>query len=271
MQHLNDEALARLVDEAPGPHEAEHLRGCLVCRRGLAEMRTQTEALAALADPQPPAGAWAALEARLLEEKLVGAPAPAAAWWHRPPLRAAAALALFLAGGAAGAALWSGRAADERVAAAVDARTQRPASPLASVPEVTYVTEEIAEPAPSSSGSAFAVNRGPDAETVVPAPTRIVPRSARRAGEAEDAARELAEAQAAFVAALRQLAAAAHPQSGNDAPTRLAALDRLVALTADALARVPGDPVINGYHLAAVAERDALRRQVEQDQATEWF
>ena len=39
MQHLDLEAIARLVDEAPEPHEAEHLRGCLVCRRELAELR----------------------------------------------------------------------------------------------------------------------------------------------------------------------------------------------------------------------------------------
>ena len=54
MQHLDLEQLARLVDEPAEPAEAEHLRGCLVCRRELAEMRAQTEALGSLEDPEVP-------------------------------------------------------------------------------------------------------------------------------------------------------------------------------------------------------------------------
>jgi len=42
----------------------------------------------------------------------------------------------------------------------------------------------------------------------------------------------------------------------------MAALERMISATRDALERNPGDPVINGYHLAAVRERDALRRQL---------
>ena len=86
-----------------------------------------------------------------------------------------------------------------------------------------------------------------------------------------DHARELLQAQAAYVGALQRYAAIADPNSGNPPETRLAALDRLVQLTAEALDRVPGDPVINGYHLAAVAERDAVRREMDRDASTEWF
>ncbi|HEX2190309.1 MAG TPA: hypothetical protein VHG51_15480, partial [Longimicrobiaceae bacterium] len=71
MQHLTLEAVARLVDEAPEPGEALHLRECLTCRRELAEMRAQTEALARLATPEPSPRAWTALEARLVEEGLL--------------------------------------------------------------------------------------------------------------------------------------------------------------------------------------------------------
>ena len=53
MQHLTLEEVARLVDEAPEPAEAEHLRSCLVCRRELEELRRVTSELADLPDPEP--------------------------------------------------------------------------------------------------------------------------------------------------------------------------------------------------------------------------
>ena len=106
MQHLDLEQLARLVDEPAEPAEAEHLRGCLVCRRELAEMRAQTEALASLEDPEVPPQLWTALEAQLLEEKLIRTPARVRPLgFSRVHLRIAASLALFLMGGAAGAVL----------------------------------------------------------------------------------------------------------------------------------------------------------------------
>ena len=283
MQHLDLEQLARLVDEAPEPHEAEHLRGCLVCRRELAEMREQTQALAELGGMEPPAGAWAALEARLVEEKLVRTPAPASTrvlGLYRPPVRIAAAIALFLLGGAAGATLWRDGGSDGRVA--VDSAPMPDAAPPASPvrglvdPELLY--ERVAAPAPaeaaaSGNGARLAMNGEPAAESrpaaAVP-PERTAPRRATRA-EANRAALELVQAQADYVAALQRVAAIADPASGNTPETRLAALDQLVQLTARALERVPGDPVINGYHLAAVAERDALRREMDRDATTEWF
>ena len=113
MQHLTFEELARLVDEPPLPHEAAHVRDCLVCRRELDEMREQTALLGRLDDPEPPAAAWHRLEAALLSEGLMQ-PAVASRGWSawmegRPLLRIAAALVLFALGGATGAALWSHR------------------------------------------------------------------------------------------------------------------------------------------------------------------
>ena len=284
MQHLDLETLARLVDEAPEPHEAEHLRGCLVCRRELAEMREQTQALTGLGELEPPAGAWAALEARLVEEALIRTPAPARTrvlGLYRPPMRVAAALALFLLGGAAGAALWRDGGSQGRVAVDVpDASGPAPSSsrmrPLAD-PELLIVSEPDAQApaaAENGNGARLAMNGGaaPDARRpagVVP-PRRTRPERATRA-QADRAARELVQAQAEYVAALQRVAAIADPSSGNDAGTRLAALEQLVQLTASALERVPGDPVINGYHLAAVAERDALRREMAKDAQTAWF
>lgn len=283
MQHLDLEQLARLVDEPAEPAEAEHLRGCLVCRRELAEMRAQTEALGELGElgeMEPPAGAWAALEAALLEEKLIRQPAPAkarAVAFSRVHLRIAASLALFLAGGAAGAMLWRTPAGQsvatmQPAAATAPRAASRPAAPMGT-PDVTYVTGTGADaPAADGSGARLAMNgAAPRADTPsVVAPRRTAPRRAT-VEEADRAARELIQAQAAYMAALQRLAAIADPRSGNTPETRMAALDRLVQLTAEALDRVPGDPVINGYHLAAVAERDVLRREMEKDANTEWF
>ena len=273
--HLDLEQLARLVDEPAEPAEAEHLRGCLVCRRGLNEMRAQTHALGSLADPAVPEGAWAALEARLLEERLIRETPPARfIGLYRPPMRIAAAVALFLMGGAAGALLW--RAPQARPIASVDpARAEAPrgAGALDIPSEVVYVAEAAEPAAPRDlNGARLAANGVVDGQAPAPrvaAPPRTQPRRAT-AAEADRAARELAEAQVAYVGALQRLAAIADPQSGNTPETRMAALDRLVQLTAQALERVPGDPVINGYHLAAVAERDALRRETRNAETT-WF
>jgi hypothetical protein len=275
MQHLDLEQLARLVDEPAQAAEAEHLRGCLVCRRELAGMREQTQALASLDDPEVPPALWAALEARLLEEKLIRTPARVRTMGiSRVHLRIAASVALFLAGGAAGAVLWRTPAAGtlaslDSASATAPRSTSRPA-PLVGTPEVTYVTES---PAPGNGNGARLAMNGGAADTPAPravAPRRTPPRRAT-AQEADRAARELMQAQAAYMGALQRLAAIADPASGNTPETRLAALDRLVQLTAEALDRVPGDPVINGYHLAAVAERDAVRREMDRDASTEWF
>ncbi|MEW5931711.1 MAG: hypothetical protein AB1941_29940, partial [Gemmatimonadota bacterium] len=141
MQHLTLEAVARLVDEAPEPDEALHLGECLACRRELAQMRAQTGALARLADPEPPAAAWAALEAGLAEEGLLrrGAAAPRRQAW----LRAAAAVALLVAGGAGGALVWSRGGGGGTAAAPFPAAPQ-----VAAVPEPQWRPADlpVAEP-----------------------------------------------------------------------------------------------------------------------------
>ena len=53
---------------------------------------------------------------------------------------------------------------------------------------------------------------------------------------------------------------------------RLATLDGIVVTTAAALERAPADPVINGYYLAARAQRDALLRTVSSSPARDpWY
>jgi hypothetical protein len=50
--------------------------------------------------------------------------------------------------------------------------------------------------------------------------------------------------------------------SPGDPVARLAALDNIVLTTAEALHEAPTDPIINGYHLSALAQRDAVLRQL---------
>ena len=57
----------------------------------------------------------------------------------------------------------------------------------------------------------------------------------------------------------------------EDPRARLAALERLVGATSAALERAPDDAVINGYHMAALRQRDALRRRLATDQQKNWF
>lgn len=271
--HLTLEALARLLDEPPAPGEAAHLRDCLVCRREAAALREQTQALAALGGA-PPAHAWDELEARLRREGLIrGGPPRRRTVGTRPGMRAAAAVALLLLGGSAGALLWPERTPVPVAVVDGVVVTRSDEASVGTDPQPEEVRYVATPPVRDASGERLALH----AEPARPAAARVYsavpepPAVRATAREADRAARELLEAQAGFVAALHALAGMADPASGNDALTRLAALDRLVELTADALEAAPGDPVVNGYHLAAAAERDRLRREIERDTRIAWF
>lgn len=121
MEHLSRETLARLVDEAPGPDEAEHLALCLTCTSELEALRAQTQALASLPEIRPPLGDWEALEGRLRTEGLIQHQsllqrmtlAQAPAW-----MRMAAAAVVFVGGSTLGAGLASRPPSELRSAAA---------------------------------------------------------------------------------------------------------------------------------------------------------
>lgn len=268
MQHLTLEEIARLVDEPGTPSEAAHVASCLVCRRELEEMRGQTSLLGALADPEPAPDAWFALEKALREEGLIrDVPArPAARFAGRRWIRIAAGVALFVAGGAAGMYLRSRPGA--QVASAPELLRGNPvvvhgpagggaqfvsAEPA---PDVDMGGPMVVEPVASASGVRLA-SSGATGVTRTPQ----VRRPARTA-EAALAERELVNAEAGYVAALQRYAAIADPQNGADDATRMAALDRMINSTRAALESAPDDPVINGYHLAALREREALRQQM---------
>ncbi|HET8655466.1 MAG TPA: hypothetical protein VFL93_08105 [Longimicrobiaceae bacterium] len=77
-----------------------------------------------------------------------------------------------------------------------------------------------------------------------------------------EAAVQLREAQAAYVAALTRYSEMTGSDRAVDPASRLAALEGIVLTTRAALKQAPADPVINGYHLAAVGQRDALLHQI---------
>jgi hypothetical protein len=110
MEHLNAEALARLVDEHPTPEETVHLGSCEACTTGLEAMRSQTAALGSLPEILPPKGDWRVLEAQLRSEGLMNDAglfqrlglAQTPVW-----MKAAAAVMLFLSGTGTGVAMAS--------------------------------------------------------------------------------------------------------------------------------------------------------------------
>lgn len=239
MQHLSTETLARLVDEVPASAEARHLEACAACRAELAGLQAQTENLRGLPELEPPAGGWSALEVRLAEEGLVRDGEPAIAGgsstplsqrrsrWSRQLPRLAAGLALFLAGGVAGAA----------------------------------VTGSSADGGPSLAGEVA----GENGSAIETAPSPVTTRTVA------DASESLRDAEAAYLAALSRYAELTGSPRSVDAATRLATLESIVLTTRAALDEAPADPVINGYHLTALGQRNAMLRQIARQSQDPWF
>jgi hypothetical protein len=219
-----------------------------------------------LPTPEPSPAAWALLESRLLAEGLMRSAPAAQPQLHTPRrlLRIAASLSLFLVGGAAGALAWQRLAApaQQQVAAVIDPIVVPAPALGGTAPEAPAPR---AEPAPASGVRLAGNTTGPR-----PRP-QARPRSVPSSPAVRQAERELASAESAYLAALRRYAELADPASGADPQTRLEALDRLVEMSARALDRAPDDPQLNGYHLAALNERDALRRRLERAAETTWF
>jgi hypothetical protein len=93
-----------------------------------------------------------------------------------------------------------------------------------------------------------------------PAPTR------------EAAFARLRIAEVMYTSALLDYAALTSPQPPKDVVARLATLETIVLTTSTALERAPADPLINSYHLAALAERQTLLGQLRRTLETErWY
>jgi hypothetical protein len=107
---------------------------------------------------------------------------------------------------------------------------------------------------------------------LTPAPAAAAPAvvATQPARTPDEAAARLRTAESDYLAALARFAELSGRVDAGDPLARLAALESIVATTRAALGRAPADPVINGYHLTAVAQRDALLRQVSASGQT-WY
>jgi hypothetical protein len=88
---------------------------------------------------------------------------------------------------------------------------------------------------------------------------------------AEEAERVLREAEAAYLAALARYAEFAPAGRASDPVARLAALEDILFTTREALDAAPADPIINGYHLSALAQREATVRQIALTPGDRWY
>lgn len=79
-------------------------------------------------------------------------------------------------------------------------------------------------------------------------------------------------AEVMYTSALLDYAAITSPEPPRDAVARLATLESIVLTTRIALERAPADPLINSYHLAALAERETLLGQLRRTPETrQWY
>jgi hypothetical protein len=239
MLHLPTDRLAELGDEVPTPDEAAHLAACPACAQERAAY--QSLVAMALAEREPfglPLTRWDAIAAELssgakpaLTEALPIRPARSNRWI----LQIAAGL-LLVAGGAMGGRMSAGR------------------DPLPSAPQTT------------ASGSATVTTSSPVATNVsAPEGTRADPDSAFFAS-VDDARNALQRSELTYQQASSYLARFDTTGASSSSPvayrSRLAALDRVISTTREAMRQAPHDPVINGYYLTTLGQREATLRQL---------
>lgn len=249
MSHLSLETLARLVDEAPDTGEKSHLDACAACREDLAALRADLAALQALPAIEPPRTQWETVELRLAAEGLLRRPR------SRPSLqstllRVAAAVAVFALGGAAGVA-WADQSPTEDVAFAPGQGVRLPGGDVQPIPgRMPAGPTRTADRAGNVLASTVLSGRMPE--------TR------------DETADLVAEAEALYLGTLARLSSMGQADDG-DPFARLAALEGITAITRAALERSPTDPVLNGYHITALAQREATMRQIAAMTGGSWF
>jgi hypothetical protein len=232
MLHLHTERLAELADGTPTAEEVAHLAACDTCAHEREAYRSLL--LMAAAEREPfglPLTRWDAIAAELsVVDQPVLSIAPDIAPRIRRgsrTLRIAAGL-LLLAGGAmlgrasAGARVLPG-SAEQLVAADAPQAPTSVAQSRAAYDSTTFASADEA-------------------------------RAAQRRSEA------LYQQAAAFLARVDTTGI------GSGSPvayqSRLAALDRVISTTREAMREAPHDPVINGYYLTTLGQREATLRQL---------
>jgi hypothetical protein len=236
MQHLSTDRLAALGDEQPSPDEAAHLAACDSCARERAAYRS----LVAMAHAEQgaiglPLTRWDDLATAYRAEMPSSAPTVARTSggvvdvaaprrMTRWPMQAAAGL-LLLAGGA-----MLGRASAG----------------------ASFLPASGSSATGASSTTATTVDVQPASDSIFT--------SVADARAAQQRYELLYQQAAAFLA---QHDSSALGQ-GNPVAyrSRLAALDRVISTTRDAMRDAPHDPVINGYYLTTLGQREATLRQL---------
>jgi hypothetical protein len=224
MLHLSTERLAALGDEQPTAGEAAHLALCDAC----AHERDAYRTLVAMAEAERtpfglPLTRWDAIAAVLHEDSR--SPTARRASWtaSRWPMQAAAGLLLLVSGAVLGRA---------------SAGLSLP--PLAGGNRVAATTARVAAPARTEDDSVFA--------------------------SVEDARSVQHRAEQRYQQAVAYLARFDSTAVDDGSPvalkSRLAAIDRVISVTSEAMRDAPHDPVINGYYLTTLGQREATIRQL---------
>ena len=242
MSHLSTERLAALGDEEPTAAESAHLAACADCARERAAYRT----LVAMARTQRdaigiPLTRWESIAGALSNDPIASAPALVAergttlgarrgrsVSFMRTPMRAAAGF-LLLAGGA--------------IAGRVSARYPLPVGISASTAATSRPSDGTAGVTP--------VARERDSMTFA---------SVEDARATQLRSEAIYQQAAAFLA--EHDSGGASDYNPEMVKSRLAALDQMISTTRAAMREAPHDPVINGYYLTTVGQREVALRQL---------
>jgi hypothetical protein len=250
MLHLSSERLAALADAEPTSFEADHLTGCAACARERAANRSLL--MMARAEREQlgmPLTRWDSLAPELHRAGLVAAgalmSAPAQTQEVQPVSRGAsvrravfwlqAAAVVLLVGGGAALGRFSAGASPIPIGAWASESHELPSVELKQVPTVAGV---VTDPA-----------------VLLPDFTSL-----------DDALVALQRYEVAYQHAAEYLADHDSTTRVDDSEayrTRLAALDRAGRAMSDALREAPYDPVINGYYLTTLGQRQATLRQLQ--------
>jgi hypothetical protein len=268
MSHLSAETIARLVDDEHSAAEAAHLESCAECRTQLAAMTEDVHALAMLPDMAAVPDRWDALERRLADEGLIRSRPHYAAGRGMRMMQIAAAAVLVLGGTIAGRVT---APANVRIVAAPPATPAGDGEPMNTEPG----NRSSADATPPST---FA-GESPAAPSLIDTPVSRSPVTLAANGgygrtapaSMDEAAQLLREMEARYLDALTAYAELALDAEAGDPVARLAALQSIILTTQAALNETPTDPVINGYHLTALAQRDATLRQVAAASSERWY
>ncbi len=125
----------------------------------------------------------------------------------------------------------------------------------------------------AAGGLSGAVLRGDTASGMAGGPGSVAVSGATLASTADpvEVGVQLREAEQLYLAALTRYSELTNSDEPVDPLTRLAALEGIVLTAQAALREAPTDPVINGYLLTAMGQREAMLRQISRTPDQDWF